>query len=58
VRGAISNGCPYRDLIVRFTEWVAFENQVLVDEFFHPIQPLGINDLQERTERPFLNAAG
>jgi len=30
-----------------FTEWAAFENQVLVDEFFHPMQPLGINDLSD-----------
>ena len=25
---------------------LAFENQVFVDEFFRPIQPLGISDLQ------------
>ena len=37
---------------------LAFENQVLVDEFFRPIQRLGISDLQARPERPFLNAAG
>jgi hypothetical protein len=35
-----------------------FENQVLVDEFFRPIQRPGISDLQARAESPFLNAAG
>jgi len=32
------------------------ENQVLVDEFFRPIQPLGIRDLRTWPERSFLNA--
>ena len=35
---------------------LAFENQVLVDEFFWPIRPLGISHLQTPVGRRFLNA--
>lgn len=34
----------------------AFENQVLVDEFFRPTQPLVISNLPKQPERRLLNA--
>ena len=39
------------------SQWIlAFENQVFIDEFFWPVQPLGISHLQTPVGRRFLNA--
>ena len=53
----ILKSCAFLSLTI-WSQNLAFENQVFVDEFFRPIQPFGISDLQTRTERRFLNAAG
>ena len=40
----IRKSCAFLSLTI-WSQNLAFENQVFVDEFFRPIQPFGISDL-------------